>query len=149
MDLDYSASARAAIFAGASTPRISRPRRTVFCTLAIKSRRARLNSASSEITRVIVVAVKLAGQVQKIEDQPVRLELAHALLEHVVELNHGADELQLLGELETLDRNALKVFQRDAAPGRLLENTRHARVGVLHVEHRVVARLALGQLQVE
>ena len=76
-------------------------------------------------------------------------ELAHALFQHIVELDHFSDQFHLFRKFQALHRNRATLAEFHAAFARLLEDTGHAGVSVLDVKHRIFAGLPFGQIQIK
>ena len=78
-----------------------------------------------------------------------RLELAHAFFQDIVELAHFAHQFELFGEFQPFHQHRAAVAQVHAGFYRLLEDARDPGMGVLDIKNRILARLFLGEIQIE
>ena len=112
------------------------------------SRAARTAGSDAEDPVAVVETVERAGHIDEVEDDPVRLQLQRRLLDHVRELASSLMTSCSSGS-PALSRSALarrRAPTPSSPPGGTAAD---ARVGVLHVEDRVLRRLLLGQFEVE
>src|ERR1051325_5782775 len=93
--------------------------------------------------------MKVTGQIREIKNHSMRLEFPHAFFQEVIELDHSPNQSQLFGERQPLDRDVIALVQSNPISRRLLKNTRDPRVSVLDIKNRILAGLALRQIQIE
>src|SRR6266542_4647180 len=111
--------------------------------------RVRTDDPLATLLPLRVVRVERRDGLLQPERDPVRLVGEGGPRDHVREGSDAADQILLLRRTEGARRLAVEGREGDPRLLRLLEDRREPGVAVLHVEHGVVERLALRELDVE